>query len=652
MLVIVVPSPLPAASSVDVEPFVADNRINDIKISPDGRYLALSVPFDDQTGLRIIDREQGVVTAQVGFRNNTHVHNFWWAAPDRVIISLAESYGSRDQPLLTGELWGLDADGKKSGILIGWRKEDGPQIGSRIGSSRRDGNVAAFLVDLLPSDDANILVAIQPFTRDPHVTVERLNIYNGKRSRVAQLPVPYADFVTDSKGQVRFGVGSGADNFSQLFYRENDRAEWRQLNHQRESRRVEVPLGFSHDDRTAYLRVSQASGPDKLFAMDTASGERREIVVESKVDPRPIYRDGWGAIIGARYLHGAPNSVYFDADDASSRLLKSLESAFEGNEVYVQSSTLDGRYKVVQVQSDVDPGSFYLFDTVAKKAEFLFARGEKLDARKMVPAKPISFKARDGLELHGFLTAPAGSAGRNLPLVIMPHGGPFDVFDTWAFDVDSQLLAQAGYAVIRVNFRGSGNYGLPFRQAGAREWGGKMQDDLTDATHWAIREGIADPGRVCIYGASYGGYAALMGVAKEPDLYRCAVGYVGVYDLNRLVKAKRMDLRALRNWREDWIGSDSTALAAASPNRLASRIKVPVFLAAGGEDLQAPVEHTELMEKALKAAGVPVETLYYPKEGHGFYKPEHRREFYTRLIAFLDRHIGKPATAVGAAAGD
>ena len=223
--------------------------------------------------------------------------------------------------------------------------------------------------------------------------------------------------------------------------------------------------------------------------------------------------------------------------------------------------------------------------------------------------------------------------------MVLPHGGPFGVFDTWSFDRDAQVLAAAGYAVLQVNFRGSGNYGRAFLQAGAREWGGTMQDDVTDATRWLVSQGIADGRRIGIYGASYGGYAALMGAAREPDLYRCAVGYVGVYDLVEKHQDNSKEARWMRTWSNDWMGERDT-LAGKSPTRLADRIKVPVFLAAGGADEIAPIVHSQRMEKALKAAGTPVETLYFPTEGHGFYTQEHQREFHARLLDFLSRHLG------------
>ena len=276
----------------------------------------------------------------------------------------------------------------------------------------------------------------------------------------------------------------------------------------------------------------------------------------------------------------------------------------------------------------------------AKKATHVVSQAQWIDPAAMSPMRAIQFTARDGLAIKGYLTVPKGASGKNMPMVVLPHGGPVGISDQWGYDQEVQLLASAGYAVLQVNFRGSGERGRKFEHAGATQWGGTMQDDVTDATRWAIQQGYADPSRICIYGASYGAYAALMGVAKEPSLYKCAAGYVGVYDLPQLHGEETLKRGSSRTWANDWIGTDMDALAAHSPTRLAGKIKVPVFLAAGREDLRAPGEHTERMEKALKAAGVPVESLYYDGEGHGFYKPEHRREYYARLLAFLSRSLG------------
>lgn len=635
-----------AAPKVDIEPFVVDSDITDAKISPGGEYLALSVPKDGQTGLVIITRGDRKVATSMRFPKDTHVSGFWWVNDTRVVVSIAETFGTRDDPVPTGELYGVDADGKRKELLVGWRVR-GTEFGSRIRPQNKEELVAAFLVDPLPDDDDHVLVSVRPFSKDPFVRVEKMNVYTGRRVRTATVPVTHADFVTDNRGQVRFAVGAMSDNSSQLFYRDSDAADWKRINYEAESGRIEIPLGFSRDDGTAYLRVSSARGPDAIVALDIATGERSELMRDDVVDPVPIYQDGWGRPLGARFLGAKPMMRFFDDADTDARLYRSLEKAFPDTVVEIPSATGDGRVKVVLSTSDIDPGSFYLFDTVTKKADFIFARSKLVDPPEMSPMKPVSLRARDGLDLHGFLTLPAGADGRPSPLVVLPHGGPYRVYDSWSFDKDVQLLARAGYAVLQVNFRGSGNYGRAFRLAGAREWGGTMQDDLTDATRWAIQEGIADPDRICLYGASYGGYASLMGVAKEPDLYRCAVGYVGVYDLRMMQREDMRVSAGMRTWTREWVGNDAAALAAASPTTLAHRIKVPVFLAAGGEDKVAPIAHSEAMERALKRAGVAVETLYYPKEGHGFYTVEHRREFYSRLLDFLDRQIGSRRAVAG-----
>ena len=290
---------------------------------------------------------------------------------------------------------------------------------------------------------------------------------------------------------------------------------------------------------------------------------------------------------------------------------------------------------------------------MARKADHLISRSDWIDVDRSASVKPIALKARDGLPLHGFLTLPAGSNGRNLPMVVMPHGGPFDIFDSGQYDRETQMLAAAGYAVLQVNFRGSGNYGRAHTQAGAQQWGAAMQDDVTDATRWAISEGIADARRICIYGASYGAYSAMMGAAREPGLYQCAAGYVGVYDLPMMyTRGDIQDRGSGVTYLREWLG-DPAKLGAVSPVNLAERIKVPVFLAAGGEDKRAPIQHTERMEAALKRTGTPVESLYYKTEGHGFYTEAHRSEYYDKLLAFLARSLGgKTATTAPVAGKD
>lgn len=630
--------PATGPASVDVASFMKRDVFKLIKISPNGDYLAATVPMEDRTGLIILDRNTGKHTAAFAMGKDTHIENFVWVNPERVLISIAETFGQLDMPQSTGELFGVNADGSQAENLVGPRV-DGGGPGTRI--RRKDTErVWASLVDTLPDDDRTVIINVQPYGDNTYTRAERMDVYTGRRQIVARVPVPRADFVTDNAGVVRFAVGASSDNVSKLYYRDGAEAEWKLVNDEMQTRRVEWPLGFSPDNSTAYLQVEQAEGPDAIVAFKPATGDRKTVVRDDNVDPWGIIDEvGKGdAPVGAFLMDGKPSTVFFDETSPDARLYRSLEAAFAGNAVEVTSTTQDGRIALVQVYSDTNPGDFYTFDRQALKADLVISRRDWFDPERMSPTTPFSLTARDGLKLHGYLTRPRGATGK-LPMVVLPHGGPFDVFDTWEFEDEAQMLAQAGYAVLKVNFRGSGNYGRSFHQAGASEYGGAMQDDVTDATRWAISEGIADPARICIYGASYGAFAAIAGAAREPDLYRCAVGYVGLYDLKMKHREDGQGSPSMQTWLDDWVGPIET-LTGRSATDMANRVKVPVFLAAGGEDKVTPPEHTKKMERALKDAGVPVESLYYSTEGHGFYTEKRRIEYYTRLLDFLSRHIG------------
>lgn len=635
----------PAHAQIHVEPFVRNDAFKDIQISPTGEYLAATVPRDDRTGAVVMRRADLKVTASFALGKNTHIDRIWWANDDRLLISMAEKFGSLDKPLPTGELYAVNADGRGIDILVGQRVQSaGP--GTRL-PSKQEEQVAAYVVDVLPEDDKSVIVAIWPFDQTPYTRAERLDVYSGRRSQLARAPVQRASFSTDRHGEIRFAYGSGSDNSNKLYYREGKNAEWRLINDEAANGRREWPLGFSADNKLAYLQSEQPQGPDAIISYDPVTGERMTLLRDKRVDPAMIlYKIDGITPIGASYKGGDRKTAFFDEASADARLYRSLEATFEGQNVYITSRTKDGKLALVEVASGNNPGDFYVFDIQAGKADYLLSRGDWLDPDKMATVKPFSLAARDGMELHGFLTVPHGTSGKQMPMVVLPHGGPFGEYDAPDFNNETQLLASAGFLVLQVNFRGSGNYGRAFQVAGAREWGGKMQDDLTDATRWAISEGIADPGRICLYGASYGAYAALMGAATVPGLYRCAAGYVGVYDLPLMSATDRRISKSMANFSDEWIGPANT-LAAISPTALAERIKVPVFLAAGGEDKVAPIEHTRRMEAALKKAGVPVEAVYYPNEGHGFYVPANRAEFYGKLVAFLSRNLASPDAGNG-----
>lgn len=627
----------------EVEDFIRKQKFIDIKISPTGEYYAATVSVERKTVLAVVRRSDNKLTAQVHIPGHrTHVAGFWWVSDTRIVVSAAQKIGEQEAPRLTGDLYAVNADGGKGELLVGQTLQV-DTVGTMIRGKRQE-EIAAFLLDDLPQDDKNVLIRVEPFSADPYTRVERLDTFSGRRIAVTSAPVRNANFLTDNAGAVRFAWGRKTDLVIETHYRAADGEDWKLVRTSEVDGLAEFPLGFAPDNKTVYLSVQHKQGPDSVVAWNTDTNERKDVLRDDNTDPYPLYING--VLRGMGLMDGVPRMVFFDEQSAIAKLYRKLEAAFPGQSVSITSTTSDGKLVMVKTWSDTNPGDLYVFDTVANKANYLDSFGNWIDPAALASTRPISFKARDGLDIHGYLTSPVGKEAKNAPLVVLVHGGPFGISDGWGFDKEVQILSAHGYAVLQVNFRGSGNHGWAFQNAGRREWGGKMQDDITDATKWAIQQGVADASKICLYGASYGGYASLMGVAKEPDLYRCAAGYVGVYDLPTFYTDDiTQESKSGKAWVAEWVGPKDS-LAAVSPNRLANRIKVPVFLAAGGEDEIAPIKHTEMMEKALRAANVPVEAVYYPTEGHGFYKTENERDYYSKLLGFFQRHLGGRAPVI------
>ncbi|MBB1061300.1 S9 family peptidase [Lysobacter spongiae] len=626
-----------ARAGGDLDAFLQRDAFGTIKVSPDGRHYAATMPMGDRTGMVIIDRKERSFVSKATGGVGSAVADFWWIDDARVVIAMAETEGSEAMPYVTGDLFVFDVDGNKARNIFG-RQVD-PGMTDRYGpaTQRRD---MATLIDPLVDAPGEVLVAVAPLNSTPHTRVERLHMQSRQTRVIATAPVSRAHFTVDAGAHVRFAEGADERNYRKLFYRVDDDADWQLVNDETSSGQVVSAIGLSAAGDVAYLRVQQGSGPDAIEVLDVATLERKPLLRDAHVDPYAVLYDRDGRTpIGVQYMDEGVRNRFFDEASPMARTYRALEKSMPGSAIDFTSFSRDGNLGVLRVRSDRVRGDYALFDMAARRADGIFRSHEWLSPDDLPRTARIELRARDGVALQGYLTRPPAWTSGAMPMVIVPHGGPFGVFDEWTYDAETQLLAAAGYAVLRVNFRGSGNFGRAFRQLGAREWGGTMQDDLTDATRWAIDEGVADPARVCIYGASYGGYAALMGVARDPGLYRCAAGYVGVYDLEAKHASNSRYADWARHWSNDWMGSRSS-LEARSPVTLAGSIKVPVFLAAGGADPVAPLSHSRQMERALRRADVPVQTLYYDSEGHGFVDDAHRREFYARLLDFLADHIG------------
>jgi len=634
---------------VDLDRYLRQEAFADIKISPGGEYVAATVPIEAGTALAIYRIADMKMVGTFRPPRNNHAHTFDWVSNERLLVGMAQKLGVLDRPAPTGELFGINANGKGGELLVGYRTAE-TGLGTNI-KVKPAGMVAAFLTDELKDDDRNVLVAVTPFTDNAATQIERMDVSTGRRNAVARAPIAQAAFTTDARGEVRFAYGVGPDQKKKLYYRAGASSEWILLHDEALNPRNEAAIGFSADGRLAYLQVEQAEGPDVIVSWDPQSNERRTVLRDEIADPaRIIHRPGTQVPVGALFMGTTPRTRFFDETSEDARLYRSLETAL-GAPVYITSSTRNGSTVLVESWSGRNPGDFYLYDTLGKRARHLISRSDWIDPAQSADVRAITLQARDGRPLHGFLTVPPGVPMRALPMVVVPHGGPIGVLDDGTYSTETQMLAAAGYAVLQVNFRGSAGYGRAHAQAARKQWGAAMQDDVTDATRWAIEQGIADRERICIYGASYGAYAALMGTVREPGLYRCAAGYVGIYDLPLMyargdIQSDESGLIYLR----EWLGRPKD-LVERSPVNLAAQVGVPVLLAAGREDQRAPVLHTERMEAALKQAGTPVQALYYKNEGHGLYNLANQRDYYGHLLAFLSRSLGG-ATAQVTAAGN
>jgi dipeptidyl aminopeptidase/acylaminoacyl peptidase len=354
-----------------------------------------------------------------------------------------------------------------------------------------------------------------------------------------------------------------------------------------------VPREFAADNVTLWMISREEHDRGALHAVDPRTFDRGAplfVPSEGEITELITTRDR-SRLLGVRYEAEREHHHWFDA--ARGALQVKLAATFVGCDVRISSVSDDESVALVWVGHDREPGVYYVLDHKAGSL-VQFKRMRELDPAQLSPRRPIRYTARDGLVVHGYLTLPPGSSGKNLPFIVHPHGGPFGVRDFWGFDADAQFLATRGYAVLQPNYRGSGGYGREFINQGRHQWGRAMQDDLTDAVQWAIAEGIADPARVAIYGASYGGYAALIGAMLTPDLYACAVNYVGASDLEITFKQRGEDAwRAGEefSYQRAWVGPTKAYRDATSPINLVERIKVPTLHAYGAEDPRVKIDH-------------------------------------------------------------
>ncbi|QJR09962.1 hypothetical protein DSM104443_01013 [Usitatibacter rugosus] len=625
-----------AAEPPSIESLFRLPQYSAMVLAPDGSVVAALAPVNGRQNLVLLDLGSRKATPVTSFED-VDVVAFDWVSSKRLLLRTG-TLNDRDANFRGGDLIAIDRDGNQPYRLA----ERGRLL-------RMDLPTAAWEIPvrMLPGEgDDVILQQFRPErSRVAAGGLRRVNTRNGQSTPLS-LDKPEGGegerWLVDDNGVAR-AIVVGREKSVTSWYRSGAGKPWVKVSEEEALSAGRTPVAIDGDG----LIVSVDSGRDKaaLYRWSPETKLAAEPIAEHpRVDLRRIRFDQ-GTPVGVSYADDVPGTAWFDP--AIRRVQEAMDKAMPGT-VNDLSWSRDRKHFIVQSRSDVSPGAFYYFDATSGKLEWLADRSPWIKSAEMSHTRAVRYKARDGLEIPAYLTLPRGSDGKGLPLIVNVHGGPYVHGSTGMFDPETQFFASRGYAVLSPNFRGSTGYGWKHFQGGLGQWGLAMQDDLTDGVQWAIAQGIADPKRVCIYGASYGGYAAMMGVAKTPDLYRCAVNYVGVTDLILMLTATWSDYSDsdyARYIQQDAVGDvtrDRERLEKASPARQAAKITAPVLMAYGASDRRVPIEHGTKMLSALRAAGKSPEWIVMEGEGHGFRNPENVAAYYKAVEAFLAKHL-KPA---------
>jgi dipeptidyl aminopeptidase/acylaminoacyl peptidase len=585
------------------------------QISPDGTRIAYLAPKDNVLNiwLRTLGKEDDRPITREGKRG---IQRYFWAEDNRHVIYLQDSDGDENWHVYSVDL------------TTDTVRDMTPFPGVR-----------AQLLRIDPSFPDQILLCMN--LRDRRCfDVYRFNLDTGALVLDTENPGDVAEWLTDHDFRVRAARAMIADGGAELRVRDNNESPWRQLVVWEPEDNLCSAIAFTPDGTGIYLRDSRNADTMQLVEINIDTGAQTILVSDPEYD------------IGAVIIHPRTHRIQTVSIVKERGHVQVLDRSIE-KDIAAIRTTDDGdffllnrdgsdRNWVIGFITDDGPTPFYVFDRQTHNATLLFADRPRLAQYTLAPMAPIVLRARDGLALHGYLTLPIGVQARNLPMVLKVHGGPWDR-DRWGFDPDAQWLANRGYACLQVNFRGSIGYGKQLLNAGSREWGAKMHDDLIDAVHWAVMKRIADPERVAIYGWSYGGYAALVAAALAPDVFACAIDRCGPSNIMTLIDSAPPYWKPMRTLFQERVGDADTEeefLKTRSPLFKADQISIPILIAQGANDPRVKQFETEQIVHALRSKGKVVEYIVFPDEGHGLVRPENRLRFYTAAESFLARYLG------------
>ena len=583
------------------------------QISPDGKYLSFLAPYENR--LNIFVQEIGKENvSRITSVTDRDIAGYLWKNNNRIVY-LRDSKGEENY-----HLFAVDKDGANLVELT-------PFEGVRV-------NITDELEDF---DD---VMLIEMNKRDPKVfDVYRLDINKGSMTLSAENPGNVGGWITDHDGKIRAAITTDGVNTS-LLYRESEDKQFKTVltTSFKDTLR---PLFFTFDNKNIYASSNLGRDKSAIIKYDIESAKETEVIFEhADVDCEALHYSRKRKVLTSVSYYTWKHERHF-LDKEIENIFRRLEKDLGGYEITIADKNKNEDKFLIRTYSDRSLGSYYFYDKNSDALTKLTDVSPWLDENDMPEIKPVSYKSRDGLKINGYLTLPKGSTGKNLPVVINPHGGPWHR-DIWGYNPEIQFLANRGYAVFQMNFRGSTGYGKKFWEISFKQWGRKMQDDISDGVKWIIDEGIADPKRIAIYGGSYGGYATLAGLTFTPDLYACGIDYVGVSNMFTFMKSIpeywKPHLEMMYEMAGDPV-KDKKLMEEISPVFHVDKIKAPLFIAQGRMDPRVNVNESDQMVEALRKRGIDVPYMVKDNEGHGFANQENRFDFYEAMEKFLKEHL-------------
>lgn len=600
-----------------LEDFFKNPEKDRFKISPNGKCVSYLASYKSRLNIFVQELNKDSTVYQVTFETERDIAGYIWANDNRLLYVKDEG-GNEDF-----KLFAVNSDGSKKKCL-----------------TCIDG-VKTMLIDELQSTPDEVIVGLNK--RDPRLfDPYRLNIVTGELKLLAENNGNITRWITDHDGKLRAAVAMVQRVNKALLFRETEDDDFKTVNIATWKDEF-TPLFFTFDNRMLYVSSNLGRDKQEIVVFDPKSKSEIEILFKHpEVDVKGLsYSKKRKVLTSAQYTTEKKKKYFFDRVTES--IFEKLEKLLPGLELVISSTNLDETIFVVRTFSDVSRGSYYVYNSITESLTKIADISPWLIEEQMAKMKPITYNSRDGLKINGYLTLPVGREAKNLPVVINPHGGPW-LRNYWGFNPEVQFLANRGYAVLQMNFRGSTGYGKNFKLKSVKEWGRAMQDDITDGTQWLIEQGIANKDRIAIYGASYGGYATLAGVTFTPDLYAAGVDYVGISNLFTFLNTIPTYWEPMRDMLYELVGhpvNDSALLKEISPVYHVENIKVPLLIAQGANDPRVKMAESEQIVEALKERGISVEYILKENEGHGFRNEENRFEFYRAMEKFLDEHIGE-----------